>query len=441
MRIPKDTPAVEELLAKLDTEAVTRVFTSRIPDDYRHWEELKHRMPPEGMTLQEWWYALKLRRQASLKAVSLLDRHGNPFVFSTPDRIARQLHEIDLGADGRIGNLQPVTNPETRDQYLIRSLMEEAITSSQLEGAVTTRKVAKEMLRSGRKPKDKSEQMILNNYRTMQRIRGMKDQALTPEAVFELHRMVTESTLDHEDEAGRFRRSDERIAVEDDEGEIVHWPPPAAELAQRMEAMCAFANGRDTEPFVHPVIRAMILHFWLAHDHPFVDGNGRTARALFYWSMLRADYWLFEYISISEVLRRAPTQYYRAFLYTETDENDLTYFLIHQCDVIRKAIDALHDYISRKSREIRESESLLREWRHLNHRQQAIISHALRHTASSYTIESHQRSHNTSYNTARADLQSLVAEGLLEQHTQGRKMVFYPSPRLAGTIRDRQIGQ
>jgi len=54
-----------------------------------------------------------------------------------------------------------------------------------------------------------------------------------------------------------------------------------------MEAMCAFVNGRDTEPFIHPAIRAMILHFWLAYDHPFVDGNGRTARALFYWAMLR----------------------------------------------------------------------------------------------------------------------------------------------------------
>ena len=60
--------------------------------------------------------------------------------------------------------------------------------------------------------------------------------------------------------------------------------------------------------FIHPMIRSIILHFWLAYDHPFVDGNGRTARALFYWSMLRHGYWLFEFISISQIILKGPDQ-------------------------------------------------------------------------------------------------------------------------------------
>jgi Fic family protein len=438
MKFPESAPRFEEILEKLGLEARTRVWSTAEPDDYRHWDELKHRAPPEGMSREEWWCALKIRRLAGTKFVPLHDRKGGAFRFSIPDTIARQLHEIDRGAGGRIGLPEPVTNPDTRDQYLIRSLMDEAITSSQLEGAVTTREVAKDMLRSGRDPRDKSEQMILNNYRTMRRIREIRSQRMTPELIFELHRMVTDSTLNNPDAAGRLRRDDELITVEDDSGEIMHLPPTAAGLEQRMAAMCAFANGEPADPFIHPAIRAMILHFWLAYDHPFVDGNGRTARALFYWAMLHADYWLFEFVSISDVLRRAPVKYYRALLHTESDDNDLTYFLLHESDVIRKAIDTLHDYISRKTKEVRSSERMLRNWRHLNHRQQALIGHAIRHTGASYTVEGHQRSHDSAYDTARKDLLGLVDEGLLEQRKSGRKMVFYPSPSLQQSIRDGQ---
>lgn len=436
MKIPETPPSIDRILVELDPEGRQRVFRMRFPDDYRHWDELKYRSPPEGMTHKEWWCGLKFKRLATVKYLPLMDRGGEPFRFSVPDRIAKQLHEIDLGAGGRIGIPEQVANPETRDQYLIRSLMEEAITSSQLEGAVTTREVAKEMLRSGRKPRDKSERMILNNFLTMRRIRELRNQRLTPDLVFELHRMVTEDTLDNSEAAGRVRRSDELITVEDDEGEIMHLPPAAEQLARRMESMCHFANGAPPEPFIHPAIRAMILHFWLAYDHPFVDGNGRTARALFYWAMLRADYWLFEYISISDILKQAPVKYYRAFLYCETDENDLTYFLLHQSEVIRKAIDKLHDYILRRTKELRESEKLLRDWRDLNHRQQALIGHALRHPTAAYTVEGHQRSHNTAYDTARKDLLSLVEHGLLDQHKSGKKMVFYASPSLEKSIRE-----
>jgi len=432
MRVPENAPSVEDLQK---TVRRWRLPPFLLADDYRHWDELKYRTPPAGLTHEGWWLALKYQRMVGWKSISLKDKRGCSFGFSITYRISKQLHGIDLGAGGRIGMPEPVTNPETRDQYLIRSLMEEAITSSQLEGAVTTREVATAMLRSGRKPKDRSEKMILNNYRTMRLIREVKDRPLTPELVFEIHRAITEGTLDKPDAAGRFRRADELVTVEDDAGEIMHLPPAADELTERLQAMCEFANEKDSEPFVHPVIRAMILHFWLAYDHPFLDGNGRTARALFYWAMLHSDYWLFEFISISDVLKRAPAKYYKAFLHTETDGNDLTYFLLHQSDVIRKAIENLHEYIARKTREARENQSRLRDMRHLNHRQQALVGHALRHPGTVYTIEGHQRSHDTAYNTARTDLLGLADQGLFLKGQSGKKMVFHPTSDLETTLR------
>lgn len=439
MRMPATAPTLAGLLRKLPAERRVKAFLyaggDRREPRYLHWDKLRHLPCPEGLNHEQWWLAEKLARSSTMKAVPLQDHKGHPFRFLVPDRVARQLHEIDLGAGGRIALPEAVTNGATRDQYLVSSLIHEAITSSQLEGALTTREVAKNMLRTGRRPVDRSERMILNNYLTMRHIRDIKDQDLSPDLVFDLHRRITRDTLDKADAAGRFRRGGEPVTVEDETGEVFHHPPPAGQLEARLRRMCDFANGLPAEPFVHPAVRAMILHFWLAYDHPFVDGNGRTARALFYWGMLRAGYWLFEFVSISDILKKAPARYYRSFLYTETDENDLTYFIIHQADVIGLAVGSLLAYIGRRTREVATSEALLRGY-DLNHRQIALLGHALRHPAAVYSIAGHQRSHATAYDTARKDLLALAGLGFLLQGKRGRAMAFHVPPDL-----DQQIGR
>ena len=169
-----------------------------------------------------------------------------------------------------------------------------------------------------------------------------------------------------------------------------------------------------------------ILHFWLAYDHPFVDGNGRTARALFYWSMLRHNFWLFEFISISQIIRKAPAKYGRAFLYTETDDNDLTHFVLYHLDVIRRAIKELHEYIKRKTEKLQAIENRLRGIFVLNHRQRELIGHALRHPHQRYTIRSHQTSHNIVYQTSRLDLLDLESHGFLRSNKIGKTLYFTP---------------
>ncbi len=384
------------------------------------------------MTHEEWWLLLKLGRKA--KFIPLKDENGQPFRFSTPDSLIAKLHEIDLGLGGSWSLPPAVTDPASRNEYVISTLIEEAITSSQLEGAVTTREVAKEMLRSGRKPRDKSERMILNNYQTMQRIMELRESTLTPELVFELHRIVTVGTLDGEDAAGRVRHSDEIIRVTDEEGNVFHDPPPAGELPSRMASMCLFANGGSPDYFIHPVIRAILLHFWLAYDHPFVDGNGRTARALFYWSMLHQGFELFEFISISQILLKAPVQYAMAFLHVETDDNDLTYFILHQTAVIQDAVAALHDYVARKKASLQAAERRLRGIEGLNHRQQVLLTHALREPNSRYTIEGHRRTHGVVYQTARTDLLDLAKRGLLQKDKTKRALSFHPERDLTGKL-------
>lgn len=332
MKIPENPPAWFQLLGQVTPTQLSKLMEltqkQRVSRHYLHWDRLRRHPPPEGHTSEDWWLALKLQRGGLLKPIPLNDKQGKPFQLCIPDLVLEELHRIDMGAGGSIGLPEPITNPQTRDQYLVRSLIEEAITSSQLEGAATTREVAKEMIRTDRSPRDRSEQMILNNYKTMRRITAIKQESLSPDMVFEIHRLVTDKTLDDPSAAGRFRKPNEQRVVGNEYGQVYHTPPLAEELPGRLEAMCNFGNTQIPEYFIHPVMRAIILHFWLAYDHPFVDGNGRTARALFYWMLLHAKYWLFEFISISHILRKAPIKYARSFLYTETDDNDLTYFIV-----------------------------------------------------------------------------------------------------------------
>ncbi|WP_377518316.1 Fic family protein [Microbulbifer taiwanensis] len=302
-----------------------------------------------------------------------------------------------------------------------------------MEGAATTRKDAVDMLRSGRAPKDKSEQMILNNFLAMKEILALKDQPISPEIICTLHRIVTEKTLEQETSAGQIQQpEDTRVAVWDEsDDQILHRPPSAEELPSRMRAMCDFANGaQDTQQYLHPVIRAIILHFWLAYDHPFEDGNGRTARALFYWTMLREGYWLFEFISISSLLKEAPSKYARSFLYTESDDNDLTYFIIFQLDIILRAITALENYIEKKTQEQSQIDIYLKNSLLLNHRQKALLANALKKPTTVYSIESHQRSHKIAYATSRADLLKLHELQLLDQFKIGKALRFRPAKNL-----------
>ena len=442
MRIPKKPPDKQQLWQDVKgqpgrLEAVLEASATAFQGEkYVHWDRLKYSRRPDGLGLEEWWLALKLARSRTAKSIPFVDTKSDPFVFGLPDPISEHLHHIDQDAAGRIEMAEEqITSPATRNRYIYHSLVEEAITSSQLEGASTTRRVAKEMLRTKRPPRDQSEIMIRNNYLAMQRVRQLRDQPLTEALLLELHTILTTGAMDDPSASGRFRRSDESVEVSDNYNEILHTPPDAGELPQRLSAMLDFANGKTPGYFLHPVVRSIVLHFWLAYDHPFVDGNGRCARTLFYWSMLWQGYWLCEFLSISQIISKAPAQYGTSFLYTESDENDLTYFILYHLDVIRRSIRELHEYTERTSQAMRQTQKMVRASGTLNHRQLAVLTHALRHPDAEYTMYSHRVSHNVTNQTARTDLYEMVDRELLTRQTIGRTFYFYPAADMERRIK------
>ncbi len=437
-------PTTDEVLEKLSAAELMRVVAA--PDDerarheYLHWDKLRHLSPPDGLTNEQWWLKVRYAREGELRKLPLTDAEGAPFSYSVLDSMLRQLHYIDQRCGGEVAMDEVVTSEKRAGRrFLVNSLMEEAIRSSQLEGATTSRVVAKEMLRSGREPVDRSERMIANNYRALQFMREEMGDRLSTESMMELHRILTEGTLRDPSAAGRMQLPGEsRVAVFDrDEQTPVHRPPPAEQLPERMRAFCEFANeGDDGERFIHPVLRAILLHFWLAYDHPFDDGNGRTARILFFWLMRVRGYWLAEYLPISRLIRNAPGQYGRAFLETETDGGDTTYFLIHQLDVIERAIADLHDYLQHKTSEIQDMERLLHGADYLNGRQLALLIDAVRNPDAAYSFESHAMSHRVSHETARSDLRGLAERELLVRRARGRKYLFEPAPDLPELLKE-----
>ena len=214
MKFPQIPPPESELFEAFSTDGA-KLISLQEPTHrgrYVHWDKLRYMTPPEGLSHREWWFCLKFRRLAARRSIALKDTRGTAFTYSVIDLLQERLHRIDLLGGGHVQIPEPVLNPDTKDRYIVRSLIEEAITSSQLEGAATTREVAKEMIRAGRTPRNRSEQMIMNNYRTMQHIASVKDESLTKDLVFELHRMVTTDTFDDDSGAGRFRRPTNRFA-------------------------------------------------------------------------------------------------------------------------------------------------------------------------------------------------------------------------------------
>lgn len=447
MKIPKKGPRYPLKALADSSEAMLRVGEPAVRQRVEqannegwNFEQCGYHTAGLNLTPEQFWAFVKLSRYQDRQRVPLPDIKGRPFSYRLPPAAQRILHQIDMHLGGSVESSFPQldTAPD-RNRYLITSLEEEAIASSQIEGAAVTREVAKEMLQTKREPRSRDERMILNNYRTIHMLNGQRTTPLTVPLLHEIQAQLTEQAIDKPDASGRFRRSDENVTVWDDEDQQpLHVPPPADQLPERMEQLCAFANAADSVDaagnFIHPAVRAVVLHFWLAYDHPYVDGNGRTARGLFYWSMLRSGYWLVEYLTISAIIRNQPKQYYLAFLNTEVDENDLTYFILYHLRIVERSIAAFREYLDKKLKERKRLAPVIPAAL-FNPRQQALLIKALKEPDTPFTYASHASAHAVTLATARSDLLNLEERGLLLSNRAGRRFEFVAAPDLEARLR------
>lgn len=306
---PKIHPDNEQDAIKLLMNPIYSDLFSKIDDGYYYWDKVKY-MAPSGVKPEVLWHAVKFRRKLNVINIKLGKLR---FHFTITSRMQQLLHEFDMNFGGSLGSSGIIPEKDHK-VYLLSSIMEEAIASSQMEGASTTRKVAKEMLRRQAKPINKSQQMIVNNYATIQYLVSHKDDDFSLSALLNIHHLIANKTLDEATDEGALRKDDKICVMNDITGEIVHTPPLAVDLEGLLSDLCDFANDNRSEPFIHPIIKGIIIHFMLAYFHPFVDGNGRTSRSLIYWYLLKNGYWLTEFLSISRVIYKSKAQYEKAFI-------------------------------------------------------------------------------------------------------------------------------
>ena len=283
-----------------------------------------------------------------------------------------------------------------------------------MEGAATTRKVAKEMLRKQMIPRDKSQQMIHNNYQTIQFIVDHKNVPLTEDLLLQVHRLMTDKTMQHPDDAGRFRSNNEVVVENGITHEVVHIPPSYEEIPRFVGNLCRFFNEKNSKQFVHPIIRGIIINFMISYVHPFPDGNGRTARAMFYWYMLKEGYWLTEYLSISRVIAQSKKSYEKAFLYTEADGMDIGYFVAYNLRVLEQSFKQLQNYIKRKQDEKKAASVYLRTG-DFNERQAQIIQMFAEDQATLITVKDLQIKFGISPTTAKSDIVGLLNKGIVSE--------------------------
>lgn len=397
--------------------------------EYVYWDTFKYYPSPPDFTIEESWAYLKFTRISNRENTLIKTSDNTYFTFTTTKTIYQKLSYIDSNTSGFISTEWKKPTETQKNQLIISGLSEEAIASSQIEGANTSRKVAKDMILSKRKPRTKDEQMIINNYQVMQRLLDWEDLNLSVEMLLEIQKNITTETLDNENDSGRLRTNEDNIAVIDSlTGETVFTPPPSNIVKTELVELIKYANNEAAEEeFVHPVVKACILHFWLVYLHPFVDGNGRTARALFYWYLLKKNYWMFQYLSVSRVIKKSKTQYDNSFLYSELDGNDLTYFLSYMVKSIMQSIEDFIIHYNKKLQEDEITEKITSILKGFNERQINLLQHLNEYRNETVDINTHQNKHRVAYQTARTDILGLVEKGFLTQMINGKKYEYIPN--------------
>lgn len=386
-----------------------KTLVAQVNANYEYWDTVKYKKTPNGVSSKELWtYVVAERLKTDILVWPKHNIH-----FALTNKMQQLCHYFDMNFGGSWESSSIIPN-EHRERYLVSSLMEEAISSSQMEGASTTRKIAKEMLRQKKKPQDRSQQMIYNNYQTIRFIVEHKETPLSSSLLLKVHQLMTQGTLDNKDDCGRYRQTDDIVVGNEITGEIVHMPPSKDEISSFISDLCTFFNNEDQTQFTHPIIKGIIIHFLTAYIHPFVDGNGRTSRALFYWYMLKQGYWLTEYLSISRVIYHSKAKYEKAFLYAENDGNDIGYFISYNLKVLQQAFDELQNYLKRKIQE-QKSATLFLQLKDVNERQAEIIKMFYDNPNEMLTVKVLQSHFMVTPTTVKSDLTGLLDKEIIKE--------------------------
>lgn len=382
---------------------------------YEYWDKARYTLLPENISPELFWSILKFRRSGFY--VEKIKIGLDVFKYLINPEILGKLSFIEKF------NLKTFLSLDEENEYNANAKMEEAIASSRLEGAQVSREEGKELLRTNAPVKNESEQMVVNNYKAANFIEKNLDVPLSPELIKRMYAVIMGSPENGNEVHGSdvFRKDGQNVRVVDIRDDaVLYEPPKAADIEPLLNSLCEYANS---ESETNNIVKAVIIHFLFAYIHPFNDGNGRVARHLFYWYALKTGADAFKYLAISKVLRMIPSQYAKVFLYTEIDENDLTYFINFNLDVITEAINNFAAFLEENKTDQDSAQILLNPALKLNLRQQSIIRDFIE-TGNARNIEYFKNKLGIVYETARKDLMYLAKKGLLTKTKKSKEFIY-----------------
>ena len=433
-------------LSGISDEQISKAFTGdnkadvfdfikkTIDSEYLYWDKMKYKEPsPKAITKEVLWRVVKfIRESQSFKSV-IKDKNGENFKWLKLNYFEEFFHELDMNTGGEIFVERSSVDIANKQKLITRGIMDEAIASSQLEGAATSRQAAKKMLREGRKPINRSEHMIVNNYNSMKAIEdNYKDKVMSMDLILELHSLITKNTLDSQNEKPRLRKDGEPVCVSDKSDGVIYYEAPNINFVkEELDKLVKFANDEyENQPFIHPIIKAIMIHFWMGYLHPFTDGNGRLARLLFYWYLIKRGYWAFVYLPISKIIKRSPKQYIMAYVYSEQDDNDLTYFLDYNIRKIKLAVEDFKKYLDGQSKRNSQMKKRCDEKYELNIRQVQLLQYLYGDNEGRTTLTAHMNVNQIAKMTASKDLKDLKKKGFLMSTKQGRYIYYYGTDKI-----------
>ena len=363
----------------------------------------------------EVWQQLQISRRENGVKIPLKDQEDKDLFFSLTEELKKKVVAVDdLARNNFFDNL----DENEKIDLIMAAQEDEAFYSSVIEGAHTTKKRTKELVEKGLEPKNKDERMVLNNYKALMFILENLHRDIDEDIIIKIYQKVTEGTLDEEELGYRNNQNYVRSL-----NEVVYEPPKYEEVPKLMKDLVKFIND-DSEDLLHPLIKALILHFDFVYIHPFNDGNGRTARALTYMYLLKSGYHFFKFFSISSLLKEFRGNYYKAIKNVEDYDSDVTYFIEFYLDMMEKSIkkvssDFRNQYLLKVIKE-----KILNRGLELNSRQVKSLEKIIKVNKKNVDIAFCMSLNKVVQETARKDLQELVEMEILQVTKLGKKNVY-----------------
>lgn len=382
---------------------------------YYYWDKVKYIEPaPKNYSREELWFNVKTLRNFNFQKTPVKNITGKNFVFIKLLKFDSLFSIIDRCFKGF------VVEGENRARLIYENISEEAIASAQIEGASSTREEAQHFLKKEEKPKNESEQMILNNYNAIEKIRNdYLNKSMSFDLLMEMHSNIAFNMK----EEYRLRTAKDKINVVGRNGDIIYHVAPKIDFVKKeLENFINFANEKSE---IHPILKALILHFWIGYLHPFTDGNGRLARSVFYWSVLKDGYDIFTYLPFSALIKKTPDKYIMSYVYSEQDDCDLTYFLEYNIEQISKSFKLLKEYLKKDENNNKKIELVQKEV-NLNKRQLRLLFSFISNLQDRICTKVYMNINQITRKTATTDLKKLVAKKYLIEKKQGVNNFYYP---------------